>query len=296
MKSIQSRRAFTLIELLVVIAIIAILAAILFPVFAQAKAAAKKTADLSNVKQTNLATLLYANDSDDTLVQNGEGAVPAGAGAWSTMEPWTGQTDFYGYHWGAGAGGSGADQAPLGFMDPAVAPNWGRESQPYIKSLDMLASPGVPNDADPKFAPTKTAGAGKTSFVFNGCASRHSGTAISKPAETILFSTRATTVKEAICSPRRSTGFSDGALHANDADLMWVGFTWGRGGNYGFADGHAKYMNRSQVKFKNVGYFEWVNVNGQWVPPESNPTMKSDPLKNDNQWGNWGQCDVANVP
>jgi prepilin-type N-terminal cleavage/methylation domain-containing protein/prepilin-type processing-associated H-X9-DG protein len=58
-------RAFTLIELLVVIAIIAILAAILFPVFAQAKAAAKSVADLSNVKQISLGLLMYSNDSDD---------------------------------------------------------------------------------------------------------------------------------------------------------------------------------------------------------------------------------------
>ncbi len=58
-------RAFTLIELLVVIAIIAILAAILFPVFAQAKLAAKKTADLSNIKQIGTAVVLYINDSDD---------------------------------------------------------------------------------------------------------------------------------------------------------------------------------------------------------------------------------------
>jgi len=58
-------RAFTLIELLVVISIIAILAAILFPVFAQAKLAAKKTADLSNIKQIGTSVILYINDSDD---------------------------------------------------------------------------------------------------------------------------------------------------------------------------------------------------------------------------------------
>ena len=61
------RKAFTLIELLVVIAIIAILAAILFPVFAQAKEAAKKTTCVSNTKQTALAAMMYANDNDDTL-------------------------------------------------------------------------------------------------------------------------------------------------------------------------------------------------------------------------------------
>jgi len=60
-----SRSGFTLIELLVVIAIIAILAAILFPVFAQAKLAAKKTVDLSNLKQVCLSTFMYTTDYDD---------------------------------------------------------------------------------------------------------------------------------------------------------------------------------------------------------------------------------------
>jgi prepilin-type N-terminal cleavage/methylation domain-containing protein len=63
------KRAFTLIELLVVIAIIAILAAILFPVFAQAKMAAKKTASISNLKQIGIAWLMYGGDYDDTLMR-----------------------------------------------------------------------------------------------------------------------------------------------------------------------------------------------------------------------------------
>ena len=58
--------AFTLIELLVVIAIIAILAAILFPVFAQARAKARQAACLSNLKQVGTAVLMYIQDSDDT--------------------------------------------------------------------------------------------------------------------------------------------------------------------------------------------------------------------------------------
>jgi len=61
------KKAFTLIELLVVIAIIAILAAILFPVFAQAKAAAKQTSNLSNLKQLGTAAQIYAGDYDDNL-------------------------------------------------------------------------------------------------------------------------------------------------------------------------------------------------------------------------------------
>jgi prepilin-type N-terminal cleavage/methylation domain-containing protein len=82
------RRAFTLIELLVVIAIIAILAAILFPVFAQAKEAAKDSANLSNHKQIGLAILMYGADYDDffPLVQRREPTNTAifGISTWQT--------------------------------------------------------------------------------------------------------------------------------------------------------------------------------------------------------------------
>jgi prepilin-type N-terminal cleavage/methylation domain-containing protein/prepilin-type processing-associated H-X9-DG protein len=63
----RTRRGFTLIELLVVIAIIAILAAILFPVFAKAREKARQAKCISNMKQLALATIMYAGDYDDHL-------------------------------------------------------------------------------------------------------------------------------------------------------------------------------------------------------------------------------------
>jgi len=79
--------AFTLIELLVVIAIIAILAAILFPVFAQAKLAAKGSVSLSNVKQMGLANLMYANDYDDQFVSEWIEQVGSNA-SWGWQQSW----------------------------------------------------------------------------------------------------------------------------------------------------------------------------------------------------------------
>src|ERR1700753_3672408 len=80
----QGKSGFTLIELLVVIAIIAILAAILFPVFAQAREKARQISCLSNTKQIGLAVMMYVQDYDETYPF----AWGAGGGWYNTCDPY----------------------------------------------------------------------------------------------------------------------------------------------------------------------------------------------------------------
>jgi prepilin-type N-terminal cleavage/methylation domain-containing protein len=86
---LSNKRAFTLIELLVVIAIIAILAAILFPVFAQAREAARKAACLSNMKQIGLAAGMYSTDYDELIVPSNMGNAGATVSWPSLLQPYT---------------------------------------------------------------------------------------------------------------------------------------------------------------------------------------------------------------
>jgi len=86
----MKRKGFTLIELLVVIAIIAILAAILFPVFARAREKARQASCQSNLKQLGLAHLMYAQDYDETFMKqmpcyNGTNGWPNGSGKWQAV-------------------------------------------------------------------------------------------------------------------------------------------------------------------------------------------------------------------
>ncbi len=88
----RTRRGFTLIELLVVIAIIAILAAILFPVFAKARERAKATSCISNLKQIGTASLMYMGDYDDMLVPY---AVYGQARYTKLLEPYTKSLEIF---------------------------------------------------------------------------------------------------------------------------------------------------------------------------------------------------------
>jgi prepilin-type N-terminal cleavage/methylation domain-containing protein/prepilin-type processing-associated H-X9-DG protein len=102
------RRAFTLIELLVVIAIIAILAAILFPVFAQAREAARTTSCLSNVKQLSLGAMMYVQDYDEK---------------------------FWGWNWGFNCNGGNAGQ----YRDSGSF--WTMAIYPYVKNQKIYQCP-----------------------------------------------------------------------------------------------------------------------------------------------------------
>jgi len=122
------KRAFTLIELLVVIAIIAILAAILFPVFAQAKAAAKKTVALSNQKQIGLGIILYTADYDDLYPRNDD-CVPN-----SSLNPALNLNDFP-------AGGVGVGCTSFPFKYRLNAFSWQKWVLPYIKNVPIFEHP-----------------------------------------------------------------------------------------------------------------------------------------------------------
>lgn len=83
----SSRKGFTLIELLVVIAIIAILAAILFPVFGRARETARRSSCQSNLKQIGLGITQYAQDYDETQVF--DNSIGGGTGVWvTTLQPY----------------------------------------------------------------------------------------------------------------------------------------------------------------------------------------------------------------
>jgi prepilin-type N-terminal cleavage/methylation domain-containing protein len=143
------RSGFTLIELLVVIAILAILAALLFPVFAETRDRARQAACLSNLKQIGTATMMYAQDYDDTYPR-GPAVIIAAAGdplGFVVPGPAAGWDTILGYN---------GSPRLVNLADDSMA----TRLRPYVQSLEVYLCPNTPRADDPHL--------GRTSYFWNG--------------------------------------------------------------------------------------------------------------------------------
>lgn len=149
-----ARSGFTLIELLVVIAIIAIVAGILLPVFSSARQSARRTAALSNCKQTGTAIILYVGDNDDAYpsaysVDTGDGATVATGhvtGSLAGQQLTVGGVVAANDKWFTSIP-AGANSASLTAVD---AISWVNCTEPYRRGYDLTQMPGLPSaDAFP---------------------------------------------------------------------------------------------------------------------------------------------------
>jgi prepilin-type N-terminal cleavage/methylation domain-containing protein len=171
------KRAFTLIELLVVIAIIAILAAILFPVFAQAKEAAKKTVTLSNAKQIGTAFLIYSTDADDNF------PIACAVRATNGEYRFNVYTPFPAGWFDDGGGWSG----PLGIQQASV--HWANSTQPYIKSggLTEVSGGQIAQAVATDFGYPRLKQPYAMGLTFNGDLNEYSATAVNSPSSAVLL-------------------------------------------------------------------------------------------------------------
>jgi prepilin-type N-terminal cleavage/methylation domain-containing protein/prepilin-type processing-associated H-X9-DG protein len=258
MRTHQQKKAFTLIELLVVIAIIAILAAILFPVFAQAREKARAITCVSNEKQLALGILMYVQDYDETLPYYAYFIIPGGA--------------------------------TVGPSDPPFAPSvgertvgWNEAVYPYVKNIKIYRCPDTtylnggeaanPGGGSP-FANLDDSPFGQTTYSINARISGNTGPlddgpwATHPPTADGALEFAASTI---LLSEANDYG-SDGTSSSDENEWGWEGrhvdklygdgwdygtdpgatyLTNGRpvlqrhtgGANYAFADGHVKFLS-----------------------------------------------------
>jgi prepilin-type N-terminal cleavage/methylation domain-containing protein/prepilin-type processing-associated H-X9-DG protein len=203
--------AFTLIELLVVIAIIAILAAILFPVFAQARESARKSTCLSNLKQIGLGMIMYAQDYDETSV------------------PWL-------LRHGPTTTGNQFDPAT------GVSNSWDRLIMPYVKNNGIL---GCPSDSGSDRRPNPGMGVVIRSYTYPGSIGGgwcpqgppRAQAAIHKPAQTLMLIERDNCGWQQKAFSTADSQWEWCAVSDNASEMAWRHHEQS---NVLYADGHAK--------------------------------------------------------
>ena len=209
------KRGFTLIELLVVIAIIAILAAILFPVFARARENARRASCQSNVKQIALGFFMYTQDYDEKFPQTSLVATPTA-------------TNPYG---------------------------WADALQPYLKSTQIFQCPSETNSpANSGVYATDVMGGGYTDYFVNSRALGQAQARFDAPAVTILIgdglggaaTTTATSTSGYAGSAAYQISGTGGTACASAYVARSSNFNGTQrhldGANFAFADGHVKWL------------------------------------------------------
>ena len=225
---ITIKKGFTLIELLVVIAIIAILAAILFPVFAQAREKARQSACLSNMKQLGTALQLYVDDYDE--------AFPAGT--WNTYADMT------------------VDNSN-GYKSSFVYQLW-----PYVKNGGIFCCPSAAG----KSQIVKDFGFGYpgSSYAANAvlvtCAPGGvlaTLATLSRPSEVMFFNELASgDCKNGRVFYRPCRNFNNNYVNFTQVGILptWDGGVPHNGGmNFTYADGHAKFAKAGSVTYRTFG-------------------------------------------
>jgi prepilin-type N-terminal cleavage/methylation domain-containing protein/prepilin-type processing-associated H-X9-DG protein len=257
---------FTLIELLVVIAIIAILAAILFPVFAQAREKARAISCLSNEKQVSLGVLMYLQDYDESF-------------------------PLYYYCNIIGCGNNATTDPPFTQNTPDATTGWNEAIYPYVKSVPLFRctdSPRAPtlttgSNGQTGFTPNDTGPTGATGYALNARLSGNTGTEDDGAGSTVGNNGIPVETDAGLAWPamtillvEASSNCSDGCSTSDENEWGWEGrhidnlygdgwdsgneppATGGgsfissgkpplarhtNGGNYAFSDGHVKFLN-----------------------------------------------------
>lgn len=265
-KRMKQKRGFTLIELLVVIAVIAILAAILCPVFAQVRIKGRRAACLSNLKQIGIAALMYAQDYDETILPWQTGPL----GYTPTDGVWTGLIQPYLKN-GGGTTARGVLGCPnwseeafkAGVTAPDCAPAFWSTNWPpreiyshYSISAPNLQRGGAGTLQSPY---SQTAGSGPTPTTAGGTSATGAGTYIGttlgqvlRPAETMHFMDGVT-----ILSPANTYGTGRAVTTAGGC----AGRDMHHGGvNMLFFDGHSRWIKG------HPGVWPYLkqNAQGEW--------------------------------